>query len=63
MQSFEQSIERINAIIGSLRSGELPLDESLKLFEEGTALVAECNERLEQAQQKFSEITAAGEKE
>ena len=50
--SFEQSMERLDAIVKKLEKGEAPLDESLKLFEEGTALVAACSKKLDEAEQK-----------
>lgn len=50
--SFEQSMERLDAIVKQLEKGEAPLGESLKLFEEGTALIAACGKMLDEAEQK-----------
>lgn len=50
--SFEQSIERLDAIVKQLEKGEAPLGEALKLFEEGTALIAVCGKMLDEAEQK-----------
>ncbi len=50
--SFEQSMERLDAIVKQLEKGEVPLNESLKLFEEGTALIAVCSKMLDEAEQK-----------
>ena len=50
--SFEQSMERLDAIVKQLEKGEAPLDESLALFEEGTALIASCGKMLDIAEQK-----------
>ena len=50
--SFEQSMERLDAIVKQLEKGEAPLNESLKLFEEGTALIAVCSKMLDEAEQK-----------
>lgn len=50
--SFEQSMERLEAIVKQLEKGEAPLGESLKLFEEGTALIAVCGKMLDEAEQK-----------
>ena len=50
--SFEQSMERLDAIVKQLEKGEAPLDESLALFEEGTALIASCGKMLDSAEQK-----------
>ena len=52
--SFEDSIKRLDEIVKYLESGDLPLEESLSLFEEGTALVTSCNTMLEEAEQKVS---------
>ena len=52
--SFEDSIKRLDEIVKHLESGDLPLEESLSLFEEGTALVTSCNTMLEDAEQKVS---------
>lgn len=45
--SFEKAMERLEEIVDSLESGECPLEESLKLFEEGVKLVKFCNSKLE----------------
>lgn len=50
--SFEQSMERLDSIVKQLEKGEAPLSESLKLFEEGTALIATCGKMLDEAEQK-----------
>jgi len=50
--SFEQSMERLEAIVKQLEKGEAPLSESLALFEEGTALISVCGKMLDEAEQK-----------
>ena len=47
--SFEQSMSRLEEIVGKLEQGTCGLDESLKLFEEGAKLVGSCNQMLDQA--------------
>lgn len=49
--SFEQSLERLDEIVRHLEKGDLPLSESLKLFEEGTGLLASCSKMLDEAEQ------------
>lgn len=49
--SFEQSLARLEEIVRHLEKGDLPLSESLKLFEEGTALLSGCNAMLDEAEQ------------
>ena len=50
--SYEEAIERLNKIVNDLEKGNLPLADSLELFEEGTALMKRCTELLDQAEQK-----------
>ena len=50
--SYEQAIERLNKIVNDLEKGNLPLADSLTLFEEGTALMKRCTELLDNAEQK-----------
>ena len=49
---FEQAMARLEAIVGELEKGELPLDESLKIFEEGIRLSKNCLKILEDAERK-----------
>ncbi|MBQ2469436.1 MAG: exodeoxyribonuclease VII small subunit [Clostridia bacterium] len=50
--SFEEALKRLEETVHALESGAVPLDESLKLFEEGVALVKFCNSKLDKAEQK-----------
>ena len=54
---FEDGLKRLEEIVAKLESGNLPLDNSLKLFEEGVKLVSFCNERLTEVQQKVELLT------
>lgn len=56
-QTFEAALQKLNAIVEQLESGELSLEKSLKLFEEGAALAAFCNQKLESARQKVRQIS------
>ena len=49
---FEQAMARLEAIVGELERGDLPLDESLKIFEEGIRLSKSCLKVLEDAEKK-----------
>lgn len=49
--SFEQSITRLDEIVKLLEKGDAPLNDSLKLFEEGTALISNCDAMLNEAEQ------------
>ena len=59
--SLEQAMARNEQILQTLDSGQGSLDESLALFEEGTALVHFCNEKLQQAKLRVKEVMAKNE--
>jgi exodeoxyribonuclease VII small subunit len=50
---FEECLSRLEQIVGRLESGTLPLEESLKAFEEGIALARHCARYLEEAEQRI----------
>ena len=52
-KSFEASLAELEKIVGKLESGELPLEESLELFEKGIKLSRECRERLTKAERRI----------
>jgi exodeoxyribonuclease VII small subunit len=52
MPKFEDSLKQLETIVGQLEKGDLPLEDSLKLFEEGMRLSAVCKEELEAAEGK-----------
>jgi exodeoxyribonuclease VII small subunit len=54
-KSFESSLEALEQIVRQLEDGDLPLEKSLELFEQGIRLSRECQERLGQAERR-SEI-------
>lgn len=56
-KSFEESMARLEEIVSLLERGEVPLEESLKLFEEGTTLMSQCSGLLDQAEQKVKKLT------
>ncbi len=56
MPSFEQSLKKLEAIVDKLEKGDLPLEESLKLFEEGVALSSTCKQELEEAEGKVDQL-------
>jgi len=55
-KTFEEAIARLEEIVRLLESGNTPLDKSLSLFEEGTALVKQCNDQLDSAEQKIKKL-------
>ncbi|HWN10992.1 MAG TPA: exodeoxyribonuclease VII small subunit [Pyrinomonadaceae bacterium] len=52
-KSFETSLEALEQIVQDLEQGELPLEKSLELFEQGIRLSRECQERLSQAERRI----------
>lgn len=52
--TYETAIKRLEEIVTSLESGELPLDKSLKLYEEATELSAFCKKYLDDAEGKLT---------
>ena len=56
-KSFEQSIARLDEVVRKLERGDVPLDEALALFEEGTGLVKFCSETLTEAEKKVVAFT------
>lgn len=57
--TFEQSLERLEEIAALLEQGNAPLEDALKLYEEGTALAAECSRTLNAAQIKITELSVS----
>ena len=57
--SFESNMQRLEQIVRAMERGDVQLEESLKLFQEGTELVRSCNELLEKAQLQVKKIMTA----
>jgi exodeoxyribonuclease VII small subunit len=52
-KTFETSLNELERIVKQLEDGDMPLEESLKLFEEGVRLSRECRERLTSAERRI----------
>ena len=52
-QTFETSLKELERIVRRLEDGDMPLEDSLKLFEDGVKLSRECQERLNQAERRI----------
>jgi len=59
-ESFEQALKRLEQIVQQLEGGDLSLEESLTLFEEGVRLARVCSKRLDEAEKKIA-VLAKGE--
>jgi exodeoxyribonuclease VII small subunit len=53
-KKFEEAMERLENIVESLEKGDLSLEDSLKIFEEGMKLVSFCSRKLDEAEQKVT---------
>ena len=58
---FEEAMASLNTAVNKLESGELSLDESLKVFEEAIALIKVCNDKLNTAEQKVRILIEAAD--
>ncbi len=58
-QTFEQSMARLEQIVRAMERGDVALEESLKLFQEGTELVRNCQKLLDEAQLQVKKIMTA----
>jgi exodeoxyribonuclease VII small subunit len=54
--SFEESTRRLSSIVEQLEGGDLPLERSLELFEEGIRLARAAQERLDRAERRVEEL-------
>lgn len=58
-QTFEASMTRLEQIVRAMERGDVPLEESLKLFQEGTELVRNCQKLLDDAQLQIKKVMTA----
>lgn len=61
--TFEQSLMRLEQIVRALEHGDVPLEESLKLFQEGTGLVRSCQKLLDDAKLQVQKVMADANEE
>ncbi|MBE6827913.1 MAG: exodeoxyribonuclease VII small subunit [Ruminococcaceae bacterium] len=54
--TYEQALKKLEETVNKLENEETTLDESIRLFEEGTKLVDICNSKLNTAEQKFTKL-------
>lgn len=55
-RSFDEALSGLERCVRRLDAGDLPLEEALKVFEEGVALVQECHEKLDVADRRITEL-------
>ena len=61
--TFEAAVSRLDEIVQLLEAGGEPLDSSMKLIEEGSALATLCYDKLKQAEQKITQLSALEKEE
>ena len=59
--SFEEAMKALEAVVNRLESGDVPLEESISLYERGAALKAHCQAKLREAEEKVAQITLDGD--
>ena len=58
-KTFEQSMERLEQIVRTMETGDVPLEESMKLYTEAVGLVKQCREYIENAKLTVEQLEAA----
>lgn len=57
LSSFESALKRLEDIVSELEAGDIPLEESIKVFEEGNKLVTFCLSKLEAAEKQIMKLS------
>ena len=60
-KTFEESMSRLEQIVRAMERGDVPLEESLKLFQEGTQLIQTCTKLLDDAQLQIKKVMTAAD--
>ena len=60
---FEEAMQRLQEIVGKLESGDESLEDSMKLFQEGAKLSAQCYQMLDKAEQQVAQLTKIADSE
>ena len=60
-KTFEESMGRLEQIVRAMEQGNVPLEESLKLFQEGTELVRGCSKLLDEAEMQIKKVMTAAD--
>ncbi len=61
--SFEDALRELEQVVGKLERGEVPLDDSIALYERGAALKKRCEAKLKEAEEKVAKLTLDGDGE
>lgn len=60
-KTFEENMQRLEQIVRAMERGDVPLEDSLKLFHEGTRLVESCGKLLDEAEMQVKKVTVAAD--
>ena len=60
-QTFEENMQRLELIVRKMEHGDVPLEESLKLFQEGTKLVQDCGKLLDEAELQVKNVVTVAD--
>ena len=60
-KTFEENMQRLEQIVRAMERGDAPLEESLKLFQEGTELIRSCGKLLDEAELQIKMIMAGSD--
>lgn len=60
--NFEKELKRLNEIVSKIQDNELPLDESVKLYEEGNSIIKKLEKALKDAEEKVEKIVDINKK-
>ena len=60
-KTFEENMQRLEQIVRAMERGDVALDQSLKLFQEGTQLVRSCEKLLDEAQLQINKIAVGAD--
>lgn len=60
-KTFEDNMQRLEQIVRAMEKGDVPLEASLKLFQEGTELVQSCTKLLDDAELQITKIVAGAD--
>lgn len=58
--TFEENLKALEGLVVKMESGEMPLDDMIKAFEEGRKLVETCQKDLESIRQRIDKVTKSG---
>ena len=59
--SFEQAMSELEGVVAKLENGQVPLEDSIKLYEMGNDLKKHCEQKLKEAEEKVAQITISSD--